>query len=193
MQGAAEARELWNYQLYLVAGGVMAWHYEQVDAWLRSHSGKVVVSTVIALAVAEGFYLAAHLEWVRGLGGVSPSDPFQPTTVPLTLCLIADIYLLGVMATDRRRSARVRAGVRLGADNCYGVYLSQVIFIAFLVTLRWRHLETLLPWPLVVLGAVVIVFISASVLTAILARLPGAQATAGRRRVRPRLSQVSSA
>jgi len=39
------------------------------------------------------------------------------------------------------------------------------------------------PWPVVVAGAVVVVYASAMALTALLARLPGARATVGRARV----------
>ena len=49
-----------------------------------------------------------------------------------------------------------------GSDNSYGIYLAQVLFITVLSWLGWRHLNGVLPWPLVSVITVVLVFVPAS-------------------------------
>lgn len=183
MRGFYATRELWNYQLFLVAGGLLGMHYRAVDAWLRRRWRFVAGATLASLALAEAWYYLAALGVVPALAGESASDPFQPVLVPLfggvTLCL----YLAGSALTGGRRPARVRAWVASAAVNAYGVYLSQVLFIIALTLLGWGSLEAVLPWPLVVAGAVVVTYAGGLLLTSLLARLPGARMTAGRPRV----------
>jgi peptidoglycan/LPS O-acetylase OafA/YrhL len=181
MQGAAATRELWNYQVYLVAGGIVGWHYQQIHAWVSRHWCRVLAVSLLALTVAEALYLAAALHLVAGLGS-DPSGPIQPITVPLFLAVIADLYVAGV-ALAGSPWLRERAWLRSAADRSYGVYLSQVLFIGLLTVVGWQHLDTVVPWPLIVVGAVVIVYGSATALMTVLARLPGARAMTGRSRI----------
>ena len=73
--------------------------------------------------------------------------------------------------------------VRSGSDNSYGVYLAQLLFITALGWLGWRHLNGYLPWPLVSVITVVLVFVSCIGLTELLARTPLAKPLTGRTRV----------
>ncbi len=191
LQGYWATRELWNYQLYLVGGGVMAWHYEAVHAWLVRRWRLVLGATAVTLALAEGWYAAASTPSFAWLAGDGAADPFQPVLIPLFMAVIAALYLLGVAMARPGLSARMRGWVSSGADNSYGVYLSQVLFITALAALGWGRLDTSVPWPVVAGGAVVIVYGAAVALTALLARLPGARATAGRARL-PRRSRLAT-
>ena len=96
---------------------------------------------------------------------------------------IACIYLVGVALVHRRRSARTRRAVHSGSDNSYGVYLAQLLFITILSWLGWRHLNGVLPWPLVSVLTVVIVFVACIGLTELLARTPWSKPLTGRSRV----------
>jgi len=186
MLNKGATRELWNYQLFVLAGGVVAWHYHDVHAWLVRHWSALLAATAVAVALSEAwFVLASH--GVPGFRTADPSDPFQPVEIPLYLGLITVIYLLGVVMGDERRPRWLRSLVRAGADYSYGIYLSQVLFLTALTILGWSSLDHHLPWPLVTLGGIVIVFVASALLTALLARLPGARGTAGipRRRWRP--------
>jgi peptidoglycan/LPS O-acetylase OafA/YrhL len=116
---------------------------------------------------------------VPGFRGGDPSDPFQPAEIPLYLGLITMVYLLGVLMSSQRWPRWVRSLVRAGADYSYGVYLSQVLFLTALTTFGWQSLDRDLPWGVVTAGGIVIVFGGAALLTALLARLPGARATVG--------------
>lgn len=182
MQGTDATRELWNYQLYLVAGGVMAWHYEVVHAWLAHHLRAILLAALAALALAESAYVLASSGALGFLVGAGTADPFDPFALPLYAGLIVAVYFLGVAMANPRLPDRVRTWLRAGAANSYGVYLSQVLFITALSVVGWQQLESRVPWPLVVGGAVVIVYGASCALTALLAFLPGARATAGRPR-----------
>ncbi|HEX4258715.1 MAG TPA: acyltransferase [Streptosporangiaceae bacterium] len=187
MLNQAATRELWNYQLFVIAGGVMAWHYQEVHGWLIRHWRGLLVATAAAVAFSEGWYLLAT-HGVPGFRTGDPSDPFQPVEIPLYLGLITAIYLLGVLLGREQNPRWLRRLVQAGADYSYGIYLSQVLFLTALVFFGWPRLQHVLPWPVVTLGGIVIVYAAATGLTMLLARLPGARGTAGlpRRPWRPR-------
>jgi peptidoglycan/LPS O-acetylase OafA/YrhL len=178
MLGKGATRELWNYQLFVVAGAVTAWHYQAVHAWLSRHWRGLLAASAMAVAIGEGWYLLSAYG-VPGFRAGDPSDPFQPTEIPLYLGLIAVVYLLGLLMTREGRPRWLRSLVQAGADYSYGIYLSQVLFLTLLGTLGWASLDRYLPWEVVTAGGVAVVFVAAGLLTAVMARLPGARATAG--------------
>ncbi len=180
MAGFWGMRLLWDYEAYLVVGGVMALHYDQVHTWLCRHWRLVLGATLASLALAESWFVLGDLGIVGALAGQHDSSgAYQPILLPAFVGLIATIYLIGAGLAHPRTPARVRAWALSGADNSYGIYLSQVLFISALAAVGWGKLTGSLPWPLVVGGAVIVVFIAGAGLTSLLARLPGARATAG--------------
>ncbi|HWE10701.1 MAG TPA: acyltransferase [Solirubrobacteraceae bacterium] len=178
MLGQGATRELWNYELFIVAGAVMAWHYRAIHTWLCRHWRVLLAAAAAAVALGEAWYVLAAVG-VPGFGGGDPSDPFQPVEIPLYLGLITLVYLLGVLMTSRRWPSRLRALVRAGADYSYGIYLSQVLVATPLTMFGWRSLDGELPWAVVTAGGIAVIFVAAGLLTALLARLPGARATVG--------------
>ena len=178
MLGKGATRELWNYELFVVAGGVLAWHYQDVHGWLLRHWRPLLAATAAAIAASEAWFLLAS-HGVPGFRTGDPSDPFQPIEIPLYLGLITVIYLLGVLMGDERRPRWLRSLVQAGADYSYGIYLSQVLFLTALTWLGWASLDRYLPWPVVTLAGIVVVFAGSGLLSALLARLPGARGTAG--------------
>jgi peptidoglycan/LPS O-acetylase OafA/YrhL len=177
-----------SYLLYLVAGCIVALHLEQVDAWVRGHARLIVTLTVVAALAAESLYFLAQYGVTSALGSgysalAAGSSAFLPTVIPFNVGAIACGYLAGVALVRPGRSRFTRAVVRSGSDNAYGVYLSQMLVISTLVWLGWRNLNSVIPWPLVSLLAVGIVFACCVPLTALLARTPLAAPLTGRRRV----------
>jgi peptidoglycan/LPS O-acetylase OafA/YrhL len=181
MRGFWATREITSYQFYLIAGMVIALHLEEVHHWLITHARLVIAATVVAAAAAEGWYFLSVEHVVSWFG--SSSDPFQPVVIPFNIGAIACIYLLGVWLVDRHRSARTRALTKSGSDNAYGVYLAQLVFITALGWIGWRHLNSLIPWPLLSLVTVILVFLACVALTELLARTALAQALTGRTRI----------
>lgn len=178
MLGKAATRELWNYQLFVIAGGLMAWHYHDVHGWLCRHWRALLAATALALAFGEASYALAAAG-VAGFRAADPSDPFQPAEIPLYLGLITMVYLLGVLMSSQRRPRWLLTVVQAGANYSYGIYLSQVLLLTALTTLGWQSLDRYLPWEVVTAGGILIVFTASALLTALLARLPAARATAG--------------
>jgi peptidoglycan/LPS O-acetylase OafA/YrhL len=113
----------------------------------------------------------------------SSSDPFQPSVIPFNIGAIACGYLAGVALVRPGRSRFTKAVVRSGSDNAYGIYLSHLLVITTLLWLGWGHLSSVIPWPLLVLLTVGIIFACCVPLTALLARTPLAVPLTGRKRV----------
>lgn len=183
-----------SYLLYLVGGCVVAFHLDEVHAWVCGHAGLIVTLTVAAALAAEGIYfLAANgVTTVLGAG----NDPFQPSVIPFNIGAVTCGYLAGVALVKPRRSRRVRAAVRSGSDNAYGIYLSHMLFITTLTGVGWGKLSAVIPWPVLCLVTVAIVVACAAVLTGLLARTPLAVPLTGRTRVpwrRPRPLPLQSA
>jgi peptidoglycan/LPS O-acetylase OafA/YrhL len=177
-----------TYLLYLVGGGIVALHLEQVDAWVRGHARLIVTLTVGAALAAESLYFLAQYGVTSALGPdynalAAGSSAFLPTVIPFNVGVIACGYLAGVALVRPGRSRLTKAVVRSGRDNAYGVYLSQMLVISTLVWLGLPHLSSVIPWPLVSLLAVGLVFACCVPLTALLARTPLAVPLTGRRRV----------
>jgi peptidoglycan/LPS O-acetylase OafA/YrhL len=181
MTGYWATREVTSYQFYLIAGMVMALHLDEFHQWLCGHVWTIVLGTVAAAAAAEAWYYLSADHVISWLG--SSADPFQPIVIPFNVGAIACIYLIGVLLVDRRRSARTRRVVHSGSDNSYGIYLAQPLFITILGWVGWRQLDDVVPWPLVCVLTVVIVFLACVGLTELLARTPWSKPLTGRTRV----------
>jgi peptidoglycan/LPS O-acetylase OafA/YrhL len=171
-------REFTPYAFYLVAGSIAAFHLEAVNEWLLRHARLVMALTGAAALFAEAVYFLAEKGVTTVLG--SGNDPFQPSVVPFDLGAIACLYLLGVALVKPGRSRRLRAAVRIGSDNSYGVYLSQMLFINALIWTGWARLDSVVWWPLLCAATVVIVFLAGVALTSLLARTPLAVPLTGR-------------
>jgi peptidoglycan/LPS O-acetylase OafA/YrhL len=181
MEGFWASREMTSYQLYLVAGMIAAFHLDRVHRWLCDHVVAVLVGAVVTALMAEAwFYGAAHY----GIGWLGPSsDPFQPIVIPWNVAAIAVLYLVGVALVRPGRSPTSRRLVRRGSDDAYGVYLAQVLILLPLGWLGWKQLNSVVPWPLVVIAAVALIFVGGVLLTELLARTPLAKSLTGRSRV----------
>ena len=180
-----------SYVLFLIGGAVVAFHLREADQWLRANPHLVLALTLVAAIFAEAVYYLSKHGVTTWLG--SGNDPFQPSVVPFNIGAIACVYLAGVTLVQPWRSRRVRAWVRVGVDNAYGVYLSQTLFITFLEDHGWARLNEVISWPLVILATVVIVYACGVLLTSLLARTPLAVPLTGRKQVplmpRPRRTE----
>jgi peptidoglycan/LPS O-acetylase OafA/YrhL len=169
-----------SYVLYLTGGGVVAYHLTEVHEWLCRHARLVIGLTLLAAAAAEGVYYLAATGLTTALG-FGPAA-FQPSVVPFNVGAIACVYLAGVALVKPGRSPRLRAMVRSGVDNAYGIYLTQMIFICALIWLGWRSLDSVVWWPAFCVLTVVIVYLGGVALTSVIARTPLAVALTGRQR-----------
>ena len=180
-----------SYPLYLIGGCVVAFHLDQVHAWVRAHARLIVAMTVAAALAAEGVYfLAAHgVTTILGSG----SDPFQPSVIAFNVGAVTCGYLAGVALVQPRRSRQAKAVVRSGSENAYGIYLSHMLFIIMLTRLGWAKLSSVIPWPVLCLVTVAIVFALGVALTSFLARTPLAVPLTGRTQMPWRLQRFLTA
>ena len=170
-----------SYLLYLIGGSVVAFHLDEVHAWVVRHARLIIALTVAAGLAAEGIYFLAQYGVTTVLG--SGNDPFQPSVIPFNIGAITCGYLAGVALVRPWRSRRTKAAVRVGSDDAYGIYLSQMLFITALTWLGWGKLSSTVPWPLLCLATVGIVFACCLALTGLLARTPLAVPLTGRTQV----------
>jgi peptidoglycan/LPS O-acetylase OafA/YrhL len=173
-------REATPYAFYLIGGSVVAFHLDAVNEWLCRHARLVIALTAAAALGAEAIYFLAEAGVTTVLG--SGNDPFQPSVIPFNVGAIACLYLAGVALVKPGRSRRVRAAVRSGSDNSYGIYLAQMLFINALIWLGWAKLDSVVWWPLLCAATVVIVYLGCVALTSLLARTPLAVPLTGRQR-----------
>jgi peptidoglycan/LPS O-acetylase OafA/YrhL len=181
LSGVWAQREAPTYELYLLGGAVVAWHLEQVHAWMVRNTRLVIVLTVATALGALAVYFLAYYGVTTALG--STDDPFQPSVIAFNAGAIACLYLIGVWLARPSRSRRTKAVVRSGSDNAYGVYLTQLLFINALVWLHWERFTSSMTWPVLCLVTVPIVYLSGFALTSLLARTPLAMPLTGRRQV----------
>ena len=180
MQEYAQQNAL-SYLLYLIGGSIVAFHLDEVHAWVTGHARLIIAATVAAGAAAEGIYFLAEAGVTTVLG--SGSDAFQPSVIPFNVGAITCGYLAGVALVRPWRSRRAKTVVRVGADDAYGIYLSHMVFIIALTWLGWGKLSSAVPWPLLCLLTVTIVFACSITLTGLLARTPLAVPLTGRTQV----------
>jgi peptidoglycan/LPS O-acetylase OafA/YrhL len=176
-----EQQDALSYLLYLVGGCVVAFHLDQVHAWVCRHARLILALTAAAALAAEGVFFLAQYGVTSVLG--SGDDAFQPSVIPFNVGAIACGYLAGVALVRPSRSRRTKAAVRSGSDNAYGIYLSHMLVIMALTWMGWGRLGSVISWPVLCLLTVGIVFACCIPLTALLARTPLAVPLTGRKRV----------
>ncbi|MGH8994619.1 MAG: acyltransferase [Acidimicrobiales bacterium] len=174
------SREVMSYQFYLVAGALAALHYEQFDAWLRSHRRHIVGAVLVTAAIAEVWYFVQGTH-TAAFGSGLASDPFQPIVIPWNIAAILAVYLVGVALVRPARSRRTVVLTHMGSDDSYGVYLAQMLFIDALAGLGWKDLNSTIPWPILMVVAVVLVFGLCCVLTELVARTRLSEPLTGRK------------
>ena len=180
VSGYTQTRLILSYPIYLVGGVIAAMHLDDVHQWVCRHTRSILVGTVMAALVAEIFAYLERFSWLPAYLHTGP-DVFAPALVPYNVGAILCVYLLGVYLVSPKRTLRTRAMVQSGSDNSYGVYLSQMLWIPFLLRID-HNLSFHIPWPIVVPLVLVIVYFVGFGFTAFMARTPLARAVTGRSR-----------
>jgi len=178
--GILQTRLITSYPVYIIGGMIVAVHLDVIHQWICSHARPIYIFTFVSALGAEVLSYLGRYPWLpRYLR--TGTNIYSPTILPFNVGAILCVYLLGVYLTAPHRSLRTRAAVRSGSDNSYGVYLSQMLWIPFL--LRLRNASGLhVPWVVAVLIALILVYFMGYFFTALVARTPLAKAVAGRSR-----------
>jgi peptidoglycan/LPS O-acetylase OafA/YrhL len=177
-----------SYLLYVIAGGVAAWHLPAFTAWTLAHRRRVLGGAGATTAAAVAVFLLQRL--ALGESTVLASGVFQPVVVLESLAVAWAFFLAGV--TWAERGSPARRAVRAVSDATFGVYLAHPLV---LMGLGWAAAATgvgagadRLPAGVVLLLAVAVVVplvYAVSALPALLLRsTPLSLAVSGRRRLR---------
>ena len=170
------------YVLYLLGGAVVAVHLSDVHEWLMRNALLVVFLTAVTAIFAEGVYfLTSNGGGPTALG--HGSDPFQPSVIPFNVCVIACGYLAGMWLVRPWRHRWIKAAVRVGSDDSYGIYLAQMIFVTALAEFSWRDFAQLMPFYVWLPLTIAVAYLGSIALTELLARTPLAVPLTGRKQV----------
>jgi peptidoglycan/LPS O-acetylase OafA/YrhL len=114
---------LTSYALYVVAGGVAAYHLEGFLAWTCRHRSAVaaISSASVALALCAYFLQV----YAGGEGPTAASAVFQPAIVLESLGIAWGFLALGTAWSERMPLRRPV----LAADASFGVYLSHPLVL----------------------------------------------------------------
>ena len=170
-----------SYLLYLIGGAVVAVHLSDVHDWLMRNARLVVLGTVATAIFAEGVYFGTKGAGPAALGDAS--DPFQPSVIPFNVCVIALGYLAGMWLVRPWRHRWIRAAVRVGSDDSYGIFLAQMIFVTALAAWGGRDFARLMPFYVWLPLTIAFAYLGSIALTEVLARTPLAVPLTGRKQV----------
>ena len=178
-----------SYLLYVVAGGVAAWHIDALTAWTLRHRRLVLAGTAASIAASVGLYMAA-----TGAGGESPklaAGVFQPVVVVESLAIAWAFLIAGLTWVEHGTPGRRH--VVAASDASFGVYLAHPLLLQGLIAVTTAtgvfaaSGRAPLGLVLAILVAVVVpvVYATAAVVTALMRGTPLSLAMTGRRRRRP--------
>lgn len=195
ISGVVQTRLIFSYAIYLIGGMIVALHLDPIHQWICDKARWIIAGTIAGALVAEMFsYATRYASFPAYLK--TGTNIFSPVILPFNIGAILCVYLLGVYLVAPGRHRRTRAMVQSGSDNSYGVYLSQMLWIPFLLRVR-NYFGWHLPWPLAAPLALVLVYFMGYFFTALMARTPLARAVTGRGQaswssLRPRHYESSS-
>jgi peptidoglycan/LPS O-acetylase OafA/YrhL len=173
-----QTRFVYSYVFYLLGGMIVALHLDEVHQWIVDHAKSIICVTILSAIGAEVLSYCGRYHWLP-LYLHTGTLVFAPAIMPYNVGAILCVYLLGVYLVAPQRSLRTRAAVQSGSDNSYGVYLSQMLWIPFLLRFR-NHLGLHVHWYFGVPLALVVVYTAGMIFTALAARTPLAKALTGR-------------
>jgi peptidoglycan/LPS O-acetylase OafA/YrhL len=123
--------ELPSYQFYAVAGLLAAEHFDQVRAWLRGKTGRVLAGIVAAAAGAEAVFL---FDVAHGRSPDFAAGVFQPAMPLLATATLAGLYLAGNwLVRTQPADGRLWRAVSWAARASFGVYLAHVLALTVVV------------------------------------------------------------
>jgi peptidoglycan/LPS O-acetylase OafA/YrhL len=114
-----------SYLLYVVAGGIAAWHLEAITAWTLAHRRLILGGTAVTIAMAVGVFLLQRL--AGGQTTASASDVFQPVVVAESLAIAWTLYTAGVSWVER--GMPLRRAVHAASDASFGIYLAHPLVL----------------------------------------------------------------
>jgi poly(3-hydroxybutyrate) depolymerase/peptidoglycan/LPS O-acetylase OafA/YrhL len=138
LNGAGQGYWIDTYVLYVVAGALAGWHFEQLCAFTRRHlrSGwRVALVAAAGVAAGIGVYLI-EIE-VFGATPNNASAVFQP--VVIFEALVFGWALLGAGLLWSDRGAPLRKFCAAGSASSFGIYLAHPLVLQALLLIAGSH------------------------------------------------------
>jgi len=174
-----------SYLLYVIGGGLAAWHFEQLADFTRRHTRAALLTMAAGVCAGVGTYSAQLLIGHQQPGAASAV--FQPVLIAETLAFAWGLLATGLRWSDRRAPGRRRLAAAC-ADCSFGIYLVHPLVLQGLLIVA-AHAGVLTPLRhapaaievVVLLGVVVPVIYAVSwVLAFVLRRTPLSLVLTGR-------------
>jgi poly(3-hydroxybutyrate) depolymerase/peptidoglycan/LPS O-acetylase OafA/YrhL len=120
------APSMWlpSYTLYVIGGGIAAWHFDRLSGFTRRHLRAAALVAVGGLVAGIGTYC---VQLMLGQTPNAASGVFQPVLVVETLAYGWGLLALGFWWTDRGAPGRRLAAA--GADCSFGIYLAHPLVL----------------------------------------------------------------
>jgi poly(3-hydroxybutyrate) depolymerase/surface polysaccharide O-acyltransferase-like enzyme len=138
VNGAGTGNWITTYVLYVVAGAIAGWHFEQLSAFTRRHlrSGwRVAAVAAVGVAAGIGVYLIETE--VFGATPNNASAVFQPVVILEALAFGWALLGLGLLWSDRGAPARKFAAA--GSASSFGIYLAHPLVLQVLLLIVGSH------------------------------------------------------
>ncbi|HEV7679030.1 MAG TPA: acyltransferase [Candidatus Dormibacteraeota bacterium] len=178
-----------SYLLFVVAGGVAAWHAEALLDWTRRHLSAVAGISGLSVAATLGTYA---LQLHSGQAPTDASAVFQPAVALESLGVAWGFLAAGLLWTAHRTP--LRRLVMAASDASFGIYLVHPLLLQGLAVVAtaagWMAAAAAAPaWlvaPVMLLGVLPATYLVSGLFAALVRRTPLSLALAGRSRLRPR-------
>ncbi|MGD0698553.1 MAG: acyltransferase [Trebonia sp.] len=132
LNGAGQGIWVDSYLLYVVAGAIAGWHFEQICAFTRRHLGTVGrIALAAAVGVAAG--IGTYLTEIYGFGATpaNASAVFQPIVAGEALAFGWALLGAGLLWSDR--GAPHRKFCAAGSASSFGIYLAHPLVLQGLI------------------------------------------------------------
>ena len=132
LNGAGQGIWVDSYLLYVVAGAIAGWHFEQICAFTRRHlgtAGRIALAAAVGAAAGIGTYLIE----IYGFGATpaNASAVFQPIVVVEALAFGWALLGAGLLWSDR--GAPHRKFCAAGSASSFGIYLAHPLVLQGLI------------------------------------------------------------
>lgn len=174
------------YQFFILYGAVAAVHRKRIGRWLTGLGWWMGAALIATALLALGVY--AYGVWFRGQPVHDNDSAFYPWLLPFIVVAVACLYAAAAhwAKHHRPRSPRVARFVAYAANRSFGVFLSHVLVLFFLLYPKsgdkpWLVATLGQPWGTIV--AYVLTLAGSLLLVEVLRRLPGSLYLTGRPRI----------
>jgi poly(3-hydroxybutyrate) depolymerase/peptidoglycan/LPS O-acetylase OafA/YrhL len=138
LNGAGLGYWIDTYVLYVVAGALAGWHFEQLCAFTRRHlrnGRRVALVTAVGVAAGIGVFLIETE--VFGATPGNASAVFQPVVIVEALAFGWALLGAGLLWSDR--GAPFRKFCAAGSASSFGIYLAHPLVLQVLLLIAGSH------------------------------------------------------